>query len=254
MMARRSWEGKLIAVAGSLVLLLAWQWAGDAGMISTVFFPQPSRIAEALTKLAMNGDLGAALAATGGRFVVGLLCGGLLGAVLGLLMGWWPRLYDVLNPFIAAVYPIPKIAIFPLLLVVFGIGERSKYVVVSLSAFFPMLITCLAGVRQINKGYFEVGRNYGAAGHQFLTRILIPGSLPSLLAGLRLSANMAFVIAISVEIVAAQSGLGVLLWYGWQTFRVAQIYAVLVVIAVIGLSISFLIDRLTHFIVPWMGE
>lgn len=254
MTAARRLEAVLVPALVFVVLLVAWQLAAGSGVISAAFFPQPTRIWGALIKLTLHGELLTALSATAARFAVGLAIGGTLGAALGLAMGWWPRLQAMLDPLIAVIYPIPKIAVFPLLLVIFGIGETSKYIVVSLAAFFPMLITCLAGVRQINKVYFEVGRNYGARGTRFFTRILLPGSLPSLLAGLRLAANMAFVIAIGVEIVSARAGLGVLLWYGWQTFRVPDIYAVLVVIALVGLTLSYLIDRLTRAIVPWLGN
>lgn len=254
MTGTRGQEGKLASILTFLAFLLVWEMAGDTGLISTAFFPTPSRIWASLLKLTMSGDLTAAMGATLLRFAVGLIGGAILGALLGLLMGWWPRLHSFLDPFIAAVYPIPKIAVFPLLLVIFGLGEKSKFVAIALSAFFPMLITSLAGVRQINKVYFEVGRNYGARGSRFFTRILLPGSLPSILAGLRLSANMAFVVTISVEIVAATSGLGVLVWFGWQTLRVSELYAVLVVIALVGLTVSYVIDFLTRVLVPWMGE
>jgi NitT/TauT family transport system permease protein len=137
-------------------------------------------------------------------------------------------------------------------MIIFGLGEGSKFVAIALSAFFPMLVTSIAGVHQINKVYFEVGKNYGARGLQVLTHILLPGSLPSLLAGLRLSTNMAFVIAISVEIVSARTGLGVLLWFGWQTFRVSELYAVLVTISLLGIIFNYLLEKLTQAITPWM--
>ena len=139
-------------------------------------------------------------------------------------------------------------------MILFGIGEGSKFVAILLAAFFPMLITSLAGVQQINNVYFEVGKNYGASKRQVLTHILLPGSLPSLLAGLRLAGNTAFVITITVEIVAARSGLGVLLWFGWQTFRVSDLYAVLVVISLLGILFNLLLERLTQRFVPWLGE
>ena len=254
MIDRRLPAIRLGSIIAFILFLCAWQLAAQAGLISATFFPAPSRIWTSLLKLANSGDLATAMGATLLRFGIGLLAGSVLGALLGLLMGWWRGLRHFLDPFIAAVYPIPKIAIFPLILVIFGLGEQSKFVAIALAAFFPMLITSLAGVQQINRVYFEVGRNYGARGRQFFSRILLPGSLPSVMAGLRLSSNMAFVVTITVEIVASNTGLGVLLWFGWQTFRVSEIYAVLVVIGLVGLTISYVIDRLTRTLVPWMGE
>ena len=123
-----------------------------------------------------------------------------------------------------------------------------------LGAFFPMLITTLAGVRQINQIYFEVGQNYGVRGRKIFTHILLPGSLPSILAGLRLAVNTGFVLAISVEVIAARNGLGVLLWFSWQTFRVSELYAVLIVISLLGVILNYLLDRTTHQLIPWMGK
>jgi len=188
------------------------------------------------------------------RFFVGLTFGSFMGALFGIIMGWWPKVYIFLDPLISALYPIPKIAIFPLLMIIFGVGEGSKFAAIFMAAFFPMLVSGLSGVRQINKLYFEVAENYGARENTIFTHVLFPGSLPSLMAGLKLSANMAFIIAISVEIVSARSGLGVLLWFGWQTLRVGDIYAVLIVISILGISMNLFFEYLTRQLIPWMGE
>jgi NitT/TauT family transport system permease protein len=245
---------RLLPAVAFIGFLLVWELVSRAGLISASFFPAPTTIWGSFIKLLGNGDLASATGATLLRFLLGFVAGSALGAVLGLLMGWWPSLYAFMDPFIAAIYPIPKIAIFPLLMIIFGIGEGSKFVAVLLAAFFPMLINSLAGVRQISKVYFEVGKNYGVYGRNVFTHILLPGSLPSLMSGLLQSANMAFVIAISVEIVSARNGLGVLLWFGWQTFRVSELYAVLAVIALLGIGLNYAFNRLTHLLVPWMGE
>jgi NitT/TauT family transport system permease protein len=245
---------RLAPILAFFGLVVLWELAARAGVISTTFFPPPTRIWSSLVEITANGDLPAATGATLLRFAVGLVSGSITGALLGLMMGWWEPLRSFVDPFVAAAYPLPKIAIFPLLMIIFGLGEGSKFVAIALGAFFPMLITSLVGVQQINKVYFEVAKNYGAAGTRILTHILLPGSLPSLLAGLRLATNSAFVIAISVELVAARSGLGVLLWFGWETFRVSELYAVLVVISILGMLFNFAVARLTAVAAPWMGE
>lgn len=237
-----------------IVFLFVWEISARSKWISPTFFPPPTAIWKSLLKMIGNGELIPATGVTLLRFLSGLISGSLLGAILGLMMGWWPRLQALLDPFIAAIYPIPKIAIFPLLMIIFGLGEGSKFVAILLAAFFPMLVTSLTGVKQINNVYFEVAKNYGAHNRAIFTHILLPGSLPSMMAGLRLATNTAFVIAISVEIVSARAGLGVLLWFGWQTFRVSELYAVLVVISLLGIVINYIIEGLTQITVPWMGE
>lgn len=244
---------KLLPAIGFIVFLLVWEFIANVGLISSTFFPPPTKVWGSLIKLIGTGELISATAITLLRFAAGLICGSIMGAILGLMMGWWTPLGTFIGPFVAAAHPIPKIAMFPILMILFGIGEGSKFVAILLAAFFPMLITSLAGVQQINKVFFEVGRNYGAHKRQVLTHILLPGSLPSLLAGLRLAGNSAFVIAITVEIVSAKAGLGVLLWFGWQTFRVSDLYAVLVVVSLLGISFNYFLERLTKRLVPWMG-
>lgn len=235
-----------------ILFLIIWEFSASRGMINTTFFPPPTKIVASFKKLALNGDLLEGFLSTFYRMMGGLLIGSSIGALMGLLMGRWKRLNDFFDPFIAAIYPIPKIAIFPLLMVIFGFGEMSKLVAVILSSFFPMLVTSLAGVRQINPTYFEVGKNYGAKRFQTLTHVLLPGSLPSMMAGLRLATNTAFIVTISVEVIAANSGLGVLLWFGWQTFRVSELYAVLIIISIFGVLVNQGIKYLTEWFVPWM--
>lgn len=244
----------LVPIITLAVLLLLWELGSRAGWISTVFFPSPLKIFSSLWNLVKNGELLKALNATLLRFISGMICGAFAGAVFGLMMGWWPKINNFLSPWMAAFYPIPKIAIFPLLMIIFGIGEGSKFVAILLAAFFPMLIATLAGVQQISRIYFEVAQNYGVRGRRVFTRILLPGSLPSMMAGLKMASNTAFVIAISVEVISAKSGLGVLLWFGWQTFRVSELYAVLVVISLLGIILNYLIEKATTYLVPWMGE
>jgi NitT/TauT family transport system permease protein len=247
-------KSRIVPIVTLAIVLLLWEFGSRVGVIPAVFFPAPTKIFEALVKLTKNGDLFTAFSATMVRFLAGVICGALTGAVIGLMMGWWPKVNSFLAPWIAAFYPIPKIAIFPLLMIIFGIGEGSKFVAILLAAFFPMLIATQAGVNQISRIYFEVGQNYGVKGRQIFTHILLPGSLPSMMAGLKMATTTGFVIAISVEVISAKAGLGVLLWFGWQTFRVSELYAVLVIISLLGILMNYIIEKATARLVPWMGE
>ncbi len=254
MLVRKISTPKVYAAIVFISILIVWEAGSGAGLISTSFFPPPTKIWASIVKLVNNGALVSAVSVTFLRFFVGLICGAFIGALVGLVMGWSPNLYAFLSPYIAAFYPIPKIAIFPLLMIIFGIGEGSKFAAIFLASFFPMLVTSLAGVQQINNIYFEVGKNYGVRNWKVFTHILFPGSLPSMLAGLRLAANTSFIIAISVEIISSTSGLGVLLWFAWQTFRVSELYAVLVVISLLGIIINFLFEQMSTYLIPWLGE
>ena len=239
----------------SLLVLLGlaglWELASRLGLVSDLFFPPPSAIFQALFRLVASGSMQQNLAASLTRISVGVFLGSLLGVPLGILMGWLPRLRAVLDPLVAALHPIPKIAIFPIILVVFGIGETSTIIVIAISAFFPAVVNSMTGVDHIDPVYFEVARNYGADQFKTFTRVLLPGSLPMILSGIRLAINTGLLITIAVELVSARLGLGVLIWFSWQTLRVDELYATLVVVAILGILFNEGLKRLSQLLVPW---
>jgi ABC-type nitrate/sulfonate/bicarbonate transport system permease component len=237
-----------------LAILVLWEVLSRLGKISLLFFPPPSLILSTLWQMIVSGKLWPHMLATFERLALGFSMGGFAGLILGLGMGWSSRLRAVADPIIAALHPIPKIAIFPLIMIIFGIGEASKVVAIAIAAFFPMLINSMAGVRQLSPVYFEVTQNYGANRRKTFSRVIIPGSLPLILTGIRLAINMAMVIAIAVELLAAKEGLGVIIWFSWQTLRIEDLYASLIVIAVLGISINLLLQHITHKLAPWYND
>jgi ABC-type nitrate/sulfonate/bicarbonate transport system permease component len=245
---------KLVPVFLVVLVLVVWEVGVRAGLISALFFPKPSTIIQTLCLTVSNGEILTALTATFSRVFLGLLIGGGVGLLLGLAMGWFQPLQVVADPIIAALHPIPKISIFPLIMIVFGIGEASKVVTVAVSTFFPMLINTMAGVRQISPIHFEVAENYGASRFNTFTHVVLPGSLPLILVGTRLSINTALVVTIAVELLTAKEGLGAMIWLAWETFRTEELYASLFVIAVLGFGFNRLIQYLNHRFLPWYGS
>jgi NitT/TauT family transport system permease protein len=243
------WAGAL-----ALSLVAAWEIAARLGVISALFFPSPLTIAETLVEMTADGTLAFHLGATLSRMVVGLATGGSLGLVLGLAIGWSARLRRFTDPIIAAVYPIPKLALFPLLLLIFGLGETPKLLLISLAVFFPMLINSAAGVRQLNPVYWMVAENYGARGLQVFRRVLLPGSLPSILAGLRLAISISVLISIGIELSYSENGLGAIIWLAWQTLRTRDLYAALFVISVLGIVLNVGLQIVSRRLVPWQSE
>jgi ABC-type nitrate/sulfonate/bicarbonate transport system permease component len=252
--ARRSWRA--VAVPGLLVVatVAAWEAAAREGWLPALLLPAPSTIAATLASLVASGELIGETAATVSRVFIGLVLGGVPGALAGLAMGWSRRARTVGDPLVAALHPIPKIAVLPLIMVLFGIGDASKVVVIAVSAFFPMLIGAMEGVRQISPIHFEVARNCGASPAKVLARVVLPGSLPMLLAGARLALNTALLLAIAVELVLTKNGLGAMIWMAWQTLRVDRLYAALVAIAALGVAFNAILQRLSSALVPWQEE
>jgi len=245
-----AWRRRLPA-ALTVLLLLAWELLARLGLISRIFLPAPTRIFSYLIESLVEGDLLPAVGATLGRMAGGFLLGAIPALLLGWAMGLNRSVRMFFDPFVAALHPVPKIAIFPLLMLVFGLGELSKVVAIGISTFFPLMINTFAGTRQIHPVYFEVARNYGADRWNILRRVVLPGSLPMVLAGARIGLNMSLVIAIAVELLAGRRGLGVMIWFAWQTLRVEQLYAALFVTALIGIGLNAFLAWLSGRLAPW---
>jgi NitT/TauT family transport system permease protein len=247
-------SGGLLQGVLAVAALAAWEAMARAGRLSPLFFPAPSLIALKIAQLAGSGELAAQAGATLARVFTGLVLGGVSGGLTGLAMGWSRRFRVFADPFVAALHPIPKIAVLPLIMIVLGIGESSKFTVIAVSAFFPMLINAMAGVRHISPINFEVARNYGASWIKVLTRVVLPGSLPMLFAGARLALNTALLLTIAVEMVLTQNGLGSMIWMAWQTLRIEQLYASLIVISTLGVLLNGLLQCVSVRLAPWQVE
>lgn len=231
-----------------------WELLDRSGVVSSVFVPRPSAILGALAQHLRSGDVMIHTAATVGRTLAGFGIGAAAGLVVGFAMGAWPRLHAQLDPLVALVHPIPKIAVLPLILVLFGIGEASKVALGALGAFFPMLINTVAAVRHISPTYFEVARSYNAGPIRTFTRVVLPGSLPLVFTGARLAITVALTLVIAGELLVAQRGLGHMLWFAWQTMRIPDVYAWLLVTGGLGVALNALLEWAASRVMPWRDD
>lgn len=248
---RRFGAGSWPAVVVTVALLALWEAWARTSESASLLFPAPSTIASVLARGLIRGDLLRTVGATLGRLVSGLLLGGLPALGLGLAMGFSPRVRAAVDPLVAAAHAIPKIAVLPILMILLGLGEAPKIAVVAAAAFFPLLISTMAGVRQISPIHFEVAHGYGAGAARTFWRVLVPGSLPQILAGTRLAFNAALLVTISLEIVAARTGLGATIWLAWQTMRVEELWAALAVTSLIGVGFNAALGLAGRRLVPW---
>ena len=255
--AKRNHNSRLSLPEPIMVLLVfilclgAWEWLIYKKALSALFFPAPTTIAQTIVQLIKTGALSSHLGPTLSRQFLGFGLGGACGLLMGLAAGWFPQLRKIIDPFIAAAHPVPKIAVFPLIMIIFGLGEISKVVIIAIAAFFPMVINTMAGVRQIPSLYRDVAKNFGASPVKTFQRIVLPGSLPHIMVGTRLALNMALLLTIAVELVTAQKGLGALIWLAWETMRIEELYASLVVIALLGIGFNMMLQRIATYLVPW---
>lgn len=245
---------RLVPIVVVVIIVAIWEWQAWAEGISTLFFPAPSAIARTLSEMVRSGEMLGLMGTTLSRLLIGLTLGGSVGLIVGLVMGWSDQVRMAVDPIISAIHPVPKLALLPLLLIIFGLGDLPGILIVAMAAFFPMVINSMAGVRQIPAIHFEVAQNYGAGRRQVFKRIVWPGSLPFTLAGARLALNTGFVLTIAVEIILAQGGLGGVIWLVWQTLKTQRLYATLIVIAILGVSFNALLRFVSRRLVPWQPE
>ncbi|MBI5304255.1 MAG: ABC transporter permease [Chloroflexi bacterium] len=269
---------RLLAIGFPLFLLALWEFVVRAQWLDGRFFPAPSAVAVALWNLTAKGDLlGKVWLLPGAlalgdwdaaqkiiieghlwvslfRIFAGFFLGAIPGIVLGVIMGMSRSVRVALDPVISAVYVLPKIAILPLVMLIFGIGETSKVVIVGISSFFLVLINTTVGVRDIEPIFFEAAKNYGANRWQMFWHVIIPGALPVIFAGLRLSLGTALIVIIAAEFVAAQYGLGYLIWFSWQTLLTENMFAGLVVVMILGALFTSGLQTIEHWWMPWERE
>lgn len=241
----------LLRVLSPVVLLLIWEVGCWIGFIPARFFPPPSSIIGTLIEQAQTAQFWGDISISLQRVVIGLLMGTIPGMILGLAMGIFPPVRAAFQPLVAALYPLPKIAILPLILLIFGLGEMSKYVVVAVGVFFLMTINTMAGVLSIPNIYFDVAKNLRASRWHIYTTVALPGARPGILTGLRLCVGTAFILLVAAEFVGADSGIGYRIWWAWSVFWVDQMYVGLAVISILGFLASQIVDLLERKFVPW---
>jgi ABC-type nitrate/sulfonate/bicarbonate transport system permease component len=234
--------------------LVIWELLANAGLISPIIFPAPSKILDSFVTSLIKGKFAKDTALSVYRVLSGFLVGGGVGLVVGLLLGWSRRARRIFDPIVAALHPVPKFALLPMVLIIFGLGESSRTVMVAISAFFPMLINTMTGVMQINPTYYEVIENYGASRMDIFRKVVLPGSLPFVMTGARLSLKSALTMTIGVEMVYGNDGLGSVLWLAWETMRMTDLYSAILIVSIMGIGITWLLEGSKRFLIPWHHE
>lgn len=245
---------RLVSIASPLALVLLWELSARTGLIDTRFFPAPTSIVAQGVDLAGSGELWGHLSASLQRLLWGSLLGGIPALLLGIAMGLYRPIRAAIDPLISATYPVPKSAILPLILLIFGLGEASKIVMVALGVFFPVVINTISGVMQIDKIYLDVGKNFRASRWQTFRTVALPGALPSIMAGIKLGIGMGLILIAIAEMVGAKTGIGFMIWDAWQILSVETMYVGLIVISILGFMLTLILNEIEGWVLPWKHE
>lgn len=245
----------VLSIAAPIVLVVLWELCARLLIIDPRFFPPPTKILQALVEMARDGELWKHTGPTLLRLLVGGGLGALTGIVIGLLMGSSRALNAALGPLFSALYPLPKIAIFPILLMIFGPTELPKIIAVFITTFFVLQIATVSGVWAIDRKLLEAGRAYGATGFDRFRFVVLPGAMPFVFSGLKTATGTAVVVVTAVEFTGASTtGLGYLIWNSWQLFIPEKLYVGLLVIGIIGAVLTTALSRSEKLLLPWRRE
>jgi NitT/TauT family transport system permease protein len=232
-------------------MLLIWEALVRVGLLDARFFPAPTVVIRELIVLLTSGQLIVHLGYTLSRVVVGFLLGAVPGVLLGIVMGLSPAVRAFLQPAIASIYPVPKVALFPLAMLIFGLGESSKWAIVAVAVFFQVLLSTLAGVVNIDRIYLDVAADFRASRWQAYRTIALPAAMPFIFTGFQLGIGMALIVVVIAENFGTDYGLGYIVWHSWQIFEVPDMYVGLIMIALVGYTSQLLMERLERVLIPW---
>ncbi len=244
-------RNRLLTLVSPVVLLLIWEALVALNLLDRRFFPAPSETLQRLVELLQDGTLQSATVITLRRMVIGFLLAAAPGVLVGLLMGISRTARLVLAPLVSALYPVPKIALVPMVVILFGIGEASKYAIVVISVFFLVAINTMAGVMNVDERYFDVARNNGARRWDMIWTVALPAALPSILTGINLGLGFALTVIVGTELLLPQGGIGALIWQSYQLYDIATIFAGLIVVALLGWGFTALMAEVERQLLPW---
>jgi len=249
------YEGTILGGGGVLIVIGIWQaiWS-YTDWISPLFFSGPSAIAKQFWISLTQGNLLADLAFSGKNFAIGFAIALVSGVVLGVIVGWYRRIRLIADPFLNALYAAPRIAMMPLIIIWFGIGMWSKVFIVFLSAFFPILVNTVAGIRNIDRDLLRAARAFCASDWQIFKTLAIPGSVPFILTGVRQGVAVGLIGVVVGEMLGSSEGIGFMVAYGGQTFQTDTLFVGFVIIAFAGILLTSIAERLERRFSRWRPE
>jgi NitT/TauT family transport system permease protein len=247
-------QERLLYLISPIALLVLWQVLLMLGIGDRRFVSAPSDIAERGWEMIRNGELAYHSAVTLYRVFVGFLLGVVPAVAAGLLMAMFKAVRIFFDPLIAALFPIPKVALMPLLLLAFGFGDASKIAVVVIAVFFPVVVNSYVGAANIEKIYWDVAKNYGASQLVVFRRIVFFGALPMIFAGLRIALAVSFIVLVAAEFVSTKAGIGYLIWNSWELLQVDKMFVGIVTVGVLGVVATVLLQEIERKVIPWKVE
>jgi ABC-type nitrate/sulfonate/bicarbonate transport system permease component len=240
------------AGAGTLVaLVVLWQVAAWRGWISTTFLSDPVAIGKALWVLAASGELWDHLSASMQRLLIGWVSGTLTGLVFGVAIGLFTLARSPGMALVSALFPIPKIALVPLFIIWFGIGEGSKDITLAFGVFFPTVVSVVAGIDDVPRSLIRMGQAFNMSWWSIVAKIVLPGALPAILSGFRITTSTAIILLVAAEMIGAEKGIGAFVLQAGNLYDIDNLLGGIVLLSVVGLIASWLLGLAEKALLAW---
>jgi NitT/TauT family transport system permease protein len=241
----------MVAPIVFVVLIGSWELGSRTGYISNIALPAPSEALGALADLIETGMLWKHVGASLSRLVLGWTLGTMAGVAVGFMIALFSLARAGLLPLVSALFPIPKIALLPLFIIWFGIGEGSKVATILFGTFFPTVIATYGGVDNVDRNLIRMGQSFGLGWWSIVRKIVLPGALPAILSGCRISVSIAIVLLVAAEMIGAEFGIGAYILMAGALFAIDQLIAGVALLSVLGLAIGWLIGRAERHFLDW---
>jgi NitT/TauT family transport system permease protein len=244
-------EHPWLSIASFAVILLLWEMVSRLQWIPPLFLPAPSEILSEGWTMLKTGLIFRQVFASLSRIVLGFLIACIFAVVIGILIGFFSIPEAIGNPLIAATFPIPKIAILPLLILWLGIGEPSKVAVIALGVFFPIAINVYTGVKNVDPLLIKAALSLGSNRTRIIRKVILPSILPMIFAGMKLGIGIALLLVVAAEMIAADAGIGFMILTAADLMQTKKLMVGLIVLSLLGIFFNWLFQKLEHFFIPW---
>jgi NitT/TauT family transport system permease protein len=247
-------EGLILGGGAVLVVIAIWEYIWSQAWVSPLFFSGPSAIAQEFRFQVTEGTLLSDMLFSGKNFILGLSAAAVSGVVFGVLIGWYRKLRLIFDPFLNALYATPRVAMIPLIIIMFGIDWKEKVFIVFMSAFFPILVNTVAGIRSLDADLLRAARAFCASDWQIFKTVAIPGSVPFILTGMRQGVALGLIGVVVGEMFGGSEGVGFLVAFSGTSFHTDTVYVGVIIIAAAGMILTYVTERLERRFSRWRPE
>jgi taurine transport system permease protein len=241
----------LISVASVLSVLALWYVATENGWVQPIFMPKPSRVLDEARKAIWSGQLAQDIFMSTQRVLLGFLLAAAVAVPLGIVMAVWAPAKAVMDPFVSLLRPLPSITWIPLTMLWLGIGEGQKVAIVFMGSWIYVLIYTVESTKRVDPTLIRAARNLGASDLAVMREVILPGALPGIIAGLKVTLAISWSCVLSAEMIAAQNGLGALIWQGKDWGNLALVLVGMLCISITVLVADLIANAIERLLLPW---